>query len=120
MPLLTPKTQLESDLELLDRLVIDTAEAANHLASTMAASNKRFWDLPPERVVAVLNADLQRANDVLTANTTLGTVVNAHLDMLGIERFYQRVPLRIGNTEISFDGTRFIHTPPPPAVDTDT
>ena len=125
MNILPSKDQPAKDIALLDSLVMDAAEAAHHLASIAFEANRRFYSLPPDRAVAVMNADVQRTLAVFAAQNALAAAVNPHLDAVVADdpdlagRFRKRIPTEIGNSHITFDGTEFVYTPPvvgePPA-----
>lgn len=93
MPLIPTRTQAQQDSLLLDKMILDTAEALNNLAATMARCNSDFWSLPDDRLAAVLNADVARTNAVFSANSSLGEVVNFLLGNLAIPQFSARAPL---------------------------
>jgi hypothetical protein len=117
MSLLTPKTQLESDLAEKDDSVIRCAEAAHHFACVLSNENARFWAIPTERLLAVLNNDVAITLATFQANTTAGMAVNAILDALNDSRFPTRAPIDTGRADIVFNGTEFALVPPeePPA-----
>ena len=100
MPLLPILSQVEQDLTLLDSLIVQSAEAAHHLAVTMGRCNAELWSLPDERLGAVLNADRERTAAIFAANSFLGSAVNAALDNSSIAKFSSRAPLTPGR-EIS-------------------
>ena len=110
MSLIKPLTEAEADLAAKDQLVMQVAEATHHLAATLAAASERFWSLPTDRLLTVLNADVLASAATLTANADLGAAVNASLDALGSERFPSRAPLT-GRSDITFDGAAFVFIP---------
>lgn len=115
MSILRTLTEAESDLAAKDQLVLQVGEATHHLAVVLTAASERFWSLPTDRLLAVLNTDVLASAATLTANADLGTAVNASLDALGSERFPTRAPIS-GRHDIIFDGTSFIamsSSPPP-------
>ncbi len=90
--LLPSLTQSQQDALLLDEFILQTAEALNHLAATMGRCNASFWNLPDERLAAVLNTDPDRTVAVFAANSILGTQVNSMLDTLALPH---RISVRI-------------------------
>ena len=62
MQLIPQLPQAAADLALLDALILQTAEATNHLAATMSRCNSAFWSLPDDRLVAVLTLVIRRAS----------------------------------------------------------
>ena len=111
MSLIKPLTESEADLAAKDQLVLAVGEATHHLAVTLAAVSDRFWSLPTDRLLAVLNADVLSSAATLTANADLSEAVNASLDALGCDRFPTRAPLTY-SADVIFDGTAFVTAPP--------
>jgi hypothetical protein len=113
MSLLTQKPQIEIDLAAKDASVIRCAEAVHHLAVTLRNENEQFWSLPTDRLLAVLNYDIESTNTTFTANTAVGLVVNNILDQLALPQFQSRAPVTPGRTDIVFNGEIFEYVPPP-------
>ena len=95
-----------------DSVVLSIAEAVNHLATTMISGNQKFWAAEPVQLVEDLNANIETSVPLMLANTQLGAVLNDHLDKLDLPQYTKRVPLVIGNPNISFDGSTFVYTEP--------
>ena len=83
----------------------------------MGRCNASFWNLPDERLAAVLNTDPDRTVAVFAANSTLGTQVNSMLDTLALPMYSARVPLVPGR-QLALDssGDSVIPLPPPPTL----
>lgn len=113
MSLLTAKTQLEQDLAEKDESVIRSAEAVYSLIFTLRRENRQFWALPTDRLLAVLNHDVQTTLATFEANTALGTALNTILDQLALPQFSNRAPVTAGRTDIVFNGTAFEYVAPP-------
>lgn len=113
MSLLTQKTELEKDLLAKDESVIRCGEAAHHLAAVLKNENDRFWSIPTERLLAVMNYDPATTLATFSANTAIGTLLNATLDQLSLAQFPQRAPITAGRTDIEFNGTEFVYVAPP-------
>lgn len=112
MSLLTTKTQLEQDLAAKDESIIRCAEAAHHLAIILRIENDRFWSLPTEQLLAVLNHDVSTTLATFAANTATGTAINATLDQLDLPQLSARAPVTPGRTDIVFNGTAFEYVAP--------
>ncbi len=112
MSLITQKTQLEADLAEKDAAVLRAATALHHAATVLAGENSRFWSVPTDRLLGVLNADLALTLATFGANTQAGTAINALLDAVGSPELSRRAPSEPGRTDIVFDGTAFVHVPP--------
>jgi len=108
MNLLPELTQLEKDQKFQDSLVLMVAEATHNLASVMESSNLQFWSLPTERLLELLNFDVQRTLLIFQENTAQGITVNSSLDKLNLSCFPSRAPLATGRNDIIFDGFKFI------------
>ena len=120
MSLITPKPQLEQDLADKDAGVMRAASALHHAAAVLTAENQRFWGIPTERLLAVLNADLPLTLATFAANTQAGSAINALLDAVGSPELTSRAPVEPGRNDITFDGAAFVYTPPEePVTDTD-
>jgi hypothetical protein len=113
MPLITIKSQLEQDLAEKDAGVLRAATALHHAATVLKAENVRFWSIPTERLLAVLNADIPLTIATFTANTSAGSAVNSLLDAVAAPEFTNRAPVTAGRSDIVFDGTEFVYVAPP-------
>ena len=113
MSIIRQLTQAEADLAAKEALVLQAGEATHHLASVLATTNAAFWQLPTDRLLALLNADVPATLATFQANAALGAMVNASLDALGVPRFSARAPLEMGRTDIAFDGVAFVQVAPP-------
>jgi len=113
MSLINQKSQLEQDLAEKDAGVLRAATALHHAATVLHAENDRFWAVPTDRLLAVLNADLALTLATFQANTTAGTAINSLLDAVDHPSLIVRAPVEPGRTDIVFDGTAFIYVAPP-------
>jgi hypothetical protein len=95
-----------------DRLLLQVAEAAKHLAATMTTAHAEYWSLPTERLLAMMNADVSATIETLTLNTVLAGAVNQSLDALNLDQYAHRAPTTMGRSDIIFDGTEFAQTTP--------
>ena len=95
-----------------DGLVLESAEALHHFVSVMVSVNQKFYAVPPEQLVADLNADIENSIAIMSANATLGAVANAHLDTLALDKYSKRIPLTISDPTISFNGSEFVYSEP--------
>lgn len=107
MSLLTPKTELEKDLAEKDESVLRCAEAVHHLAVILNNENDRFWSLPTDRLLAVMNHDVQNTKSVFDSNKQISEAVNGSLDEVNDSRFPTRAPIAPGRNDIIFDGTKY-------------
>jgi hypothetical protein len=107
MSLLTSKTQLEKDLLAKDESILRAGEAANHFAAVLKNENEQFWSLPTDRLLAVLNHDVQTTLAIFAVNTATGNALNATLDQLGLPQFTNRAPITSGRNDIVFNGALF-------------
>lgn len=107
MNLIKPKSQTETDLAAKDESILSVVEAAHNLAAKLSNAHRAFWALPDDRLLAVLNADVQRTLATFAANTGLGEAVNAALDAVGLPQFAARAPVTMGRADITFDGQAF-------------
>lgn len=114
MSIIRQLTEAEADLTAKEALVLHAGEATHHLAGVLATTNAAFWQLPTDRLLAVLNADVAATLATFAANTALGMQVNASLDALGVAAFAKRAPVEPGRSDIVFDGTAFVYVAPEP------
>jgi hypothetical protein len=114
MNILPTLTQLEQDIALKNELVFTALESTHCFAETLSAINGKFWGLPTERLLAMLNADINVTIATFQANTALGVAINAPLDAIGHPQFTRRAPVEPGRTDIVFDGEKFVYVAPPP------
>ena len=116
MNLITPRTQLEQDLAAKDAGVLRSAKAFHSVAAALRDENQRFWSLPPERLLAVLNHNVEQTMATFTANTMAGEAINAVLDAVNLPGLTGRAPVRIGREGIAFDAENgvFTYTAPEP------
>lgn len=115
MSIIRQLTEAEADLLAKEALILKVAEAAHHLASVLTETNRQFWQLPTDRLLAILNADVPTTIATFTANTLIGTQINASLDAIAAPQFAARAPVEPGRTDIALSGGEFIHTPTEPA-----
>lgn len=108
MQLIRPTT----DLDVKDQLILQVAEATHHLASVLVSTNERFWSFPTDRLLAVLNADVDGTLATFQANSDLAAAVNVSLDALNLPQFSRRAPTT-GRADIVFDGVQFVYVAPP-------
>ena len=113
MSLITPKTTLESDIAEKDASVMRCAEAAHHLASVMSNENTRFWAVPTERLLDVLNHDVAVTLATFAVNTALGQSLNTTLDQIADPRFPTRAPVEPGRSDIVYQDGAFMPVQPP-------
>ena len=104
-------TRPTTDLDAKDALILQAAEATNYLASVLTTTNEKYWSLPDDRLLAVLNADVQATLATFAANSALATAVNASLDALNLPQFAHRAPVASGRSDVLFDGTVFTIAP---------
>ena len=111
--MLTPKTQLQKDLADKDASIIRAATALHYAATVLEAENARFWALPDDRLLAVLNDNAERTLAMFAANEAAANAINALLDQVGDESLTHRAPVAAGRSDIQFDGTTFTIAPKP-------
>ena len=112
MSLLHQLSQLESDLTEKDAILREAGEATHYLADVLTRDNARFWALPTDRLLAVLNEDVARTLATFEANTLLAQQVNASLDTLGVAEFSKRAPVVPGRSDIVYNGEVFVFVAP--------
>ena len=112
MSYITKPTAKAARKQAREALVLQVAEAVNHLAATLVSVNKQFYSVDSEILVDDLNANLTSSLELMSANAALGTVINDHLDTLALDKYSKRVPLIISDPTISFDGSQFVYTEP--------
>lgn len=103
MNLLTQRTQLETDLATIDQSVMRVGRALHRAVMQLKYEHARFWGVPDERLLAVLNHDVARTIAVFTANTTIGAALNAALDQLSLPDLPERAPVEYGRADVVFD-----------------
>jgi hypothetical protein len=103
MSLIKQKTELESDLLLLDDGILGVAERVSRAIRQMQYAHAAFWSLPTERLLDVLNNDVERTTKLFAAYEALATALNAALDNLGIESFQDRAPISPKRMDIQWD-----------------
>ncbi|RYD50072.1 MAG: hypothetical protein EOP85_00325 [Verrucomicrobiaceae bacterium] len=114
--LLRQKTQLEKDEDVLDELVLAVAAAAHNQVKVLKYAHKTIYDLPTDRLLALLNSSLVRTEKLFTANTTLAVANNQNLAQLNRKEFSERAPETMGRTDIVFDTEvgQWVQLPPLP------
>jgi len=108
MSLLPSTTELDRDLADLTSDILAGAEALNHTASILRDRHARFWAVPTDRLIAVLNADVPRTLAIFQANTATATALNAQLDALDLPQFPLRAPTTIGRDDVAFEDGAFV------------
>jgi len=117
MSLIPTTTDLDRDLADLTADILAGAAALHHAAATLHARHARFWGVPTERLLAVLNADIPRTMAIFQANTAMASAINAQLDALALPEFATRAPTTVGREDIEFDAEagQFVVIVPEPA-----
>jgi hypothetical protein len=110
--LLSTKTQLQKDTALFDKLILDGLEATHHAATVRSECYRQLWDLPPERVLALLNSNIDRSLAVLQANTAQGIADNTSLDLQPITELPNRAPITMP-PGYAFEDGEFVFVPQP-------
>lgn len=111
--ILTQRTQLDTDLAERDASVLRGAEALHHAAAVMRAEHGRFWAIPTDRLIALLNADIAGTLALFQANTQAAQAINAVLDLLDHPAFPGRAPTTTGRADIVLADGVFVHVPAP-------
>jgi hypothetical protein len=112
MAIIRQLTEAEADLASKNDIVLQVAEATHHLASTLESASNRFWGLPVDRLLVVLNHDVPVTLETLSTNSALGTAVNASLNALNLPQFSKRAPTDVGHPDIVFNGEVFVYVEP--------
>jgi hypothetical protein len=114
MSLIPAISNLDRDLADLHDDILAGAEALHHAASILRDRHARFWDVPTDRLLAVLNADVPRTLAIFQANTATATALNAQLDALALPQFPLRAPTTIGRDDVAFEDGQFVVITPAP------
>ena len=109
----TPKTQLEKDLAEKDAGIIRAATALHYAGTVIAAENAQFWSLPDDRLLAVLNDNVERTLAMFEANSAAANAINSLLDQLGNEALIHRVPTTMPSNWV-FENGAFADAEPQP------
>ena len=109
MSLFTERSQLDQDLAFKDSLILRALEAANHAAVTLQGCYQTFYELPPERLEAVLNHSIPSTLAMFQGNTIFGAAANAALD--AAEYGSVRAPVELP-PNVTFDGAKFVVSNP--------
>jgi hypothetical protein len=113
MSLLSQRSQLELDLASKDEAVLKVASVIHSLVSVLKETNKSFWSLPTDRLLAVLNHDVPTTQTTFDVNTSLGIMLNGLLDQLALPQFQNRAPVTAGRQDIVFNGSTYEYVAPP-------
>lgn len=116
MSIIRQLTELESDLQKKDSMVLQAAYAVDQVARTLSETHQTLSQLPTERLLALLNYDLVGTLATLEANNVIGAVVNVSLDSLNHPQFSTRAPIEVGFPDITFDGVAFVSSPVLPEI----
>jgi len=113
MSLITQKTELEQDIADKDAGVLRAATALHYAATVLTEENTRFWRIPTNRLLAILNEDTSITLATLSANSATAASINDMLDQVGEIELSHRAIVSIGEG-ITFNGTEFVFVPPAP------
>jgi hypothetical protein len=111
--MLTPKTQLEKDLAEKDAGIIRAATALHYAGTVIAAENAQFWSLPQDRLLAVLNDNVERTLAMFAANSAAANAINSLLDQIGNEALSHRAPTAMPEGYVFANGA-FAYAEPQP------
>jgi len=104
-PLVAEKTQAEKDQETLSIGILRVAEALNHTAAVLTREHKTIWSLPDDRLLALLNANVQRTAAIAAAKDKAAQEINSLLNQLNLTRYTNRAPIGFGRDDVKFDET---------------
>ena len=115
------KTQAEKDLEALNTGILRVAQALDLSARTLSREHQAVWRLPDDRLLALLNANVQRTLLIATAKDKAAQEINSLLNQLNLPRFTTRAPIGFGRDDVKFDGTtnKFVIIPTEQPVPTE-
>ena len=114
--MLTPKTQLEKDLAEKDAGIIRAATALHYAGTVIAAENAQFWALPQDRLLAVLNDNVERTLAMFEANSVTANAINTLLDQLNNEALSHRAPVTMPEGYV-FENGAFAYIEPTPEIE---
>jgi hypothetical protein len=109
--MLTPKTQLEKDLAEKDAGIIRAATALHYAGTVIASENAKFWALPQDRLLAILNDNVERTLAMFAANSAAANAINSLLDQIGNEALSHRVPTSMPSNWV-FENGAFAYVAP--------
>lgn len=118
--LLTDKTQLQSDLDDINDAVLRSAQALNYAAGIITESNRQYWNIPLDRLIPAMNANVAATIAKLESNSLLAEAINSQLASFDPKYgFNNRIPTERGNPYVVFDmeTMQFVDTTPPPIVE---
>jgi hypothetical protein len=111
--LTTPKTQLEKDRDENNARAKRIATALHYAAVVMTHEHREYWALEDERLLPILNDNIQvtfaRNEETLKAALAL----NAALDAFDDPELTNRAPVLPGRSDIGFSNGAFFIVPPP-------
>ena len=109
----TDQDQLAKDILALDKGIVRVGEALNHAAAVIKREHKATWSLPDDRLLALLNANVQKTLAIAAAKDKAATEINSLLNQLNIARYTNRAPVGMGREDVRFDSTasRFVIVP---------
>ena len=103
MSLISEKTQVETDTEEQDKAILIIGQKAHEIAFEMVRAYNKFWALPDDRLIAVMNRKgPQMMSKIFAQNTALGVAVNAALDSFG-DKYKNRVPVEPKRNDIGIN-----------------
>lgn len=102
-PLIPQKTQAQADLERLDQGILNVAQALNHAAAILSREHSAIWSLPDDRLLALLNANVQRTIAIAQAKDKAAVEINSLLNQLNIAAFTNRAPVGFGREDVIFN-----------------
>jgi hypothetical protein len=83
-----------------------------HYAGTVIASeNAQFWSLPQDRLLAVLNDNVERTLAMFAANSAAANAINSLLDQIGNEELSHRAPTAMPEGYV-FENAAFAYVAP--------
>lgn len=115
--LIPVKTQFEKDAAQFEDGILNVAQAYHHTATILKMEHDRFWSLPDERLLAMLNADVPRMMMISAAKDAAAAQINALLNQLDLEQYSTRAPTGFGRADVIFNQqtSQFEIVPPEPA-----
>lgn len=109
MSLTIQKTQLEKDLLEKDMSILRSTEALHHAATVINNENEKFWSLPTDRLLDVLNYNIEQTLSIFEANAQAATVINSLLDLVNDPKYTNRAPIVPKRLDIVFENGIFVY-----------
>ena len=102
-PILPEMTPEQKDQAQLNVAIMRVAQSLNQTAAVLTREHKLVWSLPDDRLLALLNENVQRTLAISAIKDKAAAEINSLLNQLNLTKYTNRAPIGFGRDDVKFD-----------------